>query len=324
MKLRKEYKLQICPTAPFAFDPTFYKPDHFPSPDTHWESGIKFQTMLWKGKKLGLVIENKGGIEKPKILVRVFSNSALSSSYLSSLKQELVWRYNLDLDLSEFYRLARGDKELQKVIEKMRGLRPAHPNSLYEYLIIAVVLQNATVKRSVQMLKNLFEEFGTLLSFAGKTLYCFWPPSKIGKVREERLRELKLGYRAKNIKLLSERLAKLPGVEQRLRKRSRAEQKEFLLSLYGIGPASVGYIMFDVFHRWDFLEHISPWEQKIYTKLIFKKDYKKELVPVSTMLEEFQKRWGKYKGLAIHYFWESLWWDFVQGKAEWLKEEIRM
>ena len=42
-----------------------------------------------------------------------------------------------------------------------------------------------------------------------------------------------------------------------------------LLDLYGIGPASVWYVLFDVYHQWDELNHISPWEQKIYSKLFF-------------------------------------------------------
>jgi 3-methyladenine DNA glycosylase/8-oxoguanine DNA glycosylase len=46
-------------------------------------------------------------------------------------------------------------------------MRPAHAGSLYECLVIAIVLQNATVRRTVQMMQALLERYGTLLSYDG-------------------------------------------------------------------------------------------------------------------------------------------------------------
>lgn len=44
-------------------------------------------------------------------------------------------------------------------------MRPSAFASLYEYLLIAIVLQNATVRRSVQMMQALLETYGTPLSY---------------------------------------------------------------------------------------------------------------------------------------------------------------
>ncbi|MFH0792018.1 MAG: hypothetical protein V1905_02280 [bacterium] len=66
--------------------------------------------------------------------------------------------------------------------------------------------------------------------------------------------------------------------------------------------------MFDVFHKWGYLNHISPWEQKIYTRIFFNKDYEKKIVLVEKMLIHF-KKWGIWKNLAIHYVWENIWWQ---------------
>ncbi|HUS60003.1 MAG TPA: hypothetical protein VMX76_01315, partial [Nevskiaceae bacterium] len=87
--------------------------------------------------------------------------------------------------------------------------------------------------------------------------------------------------------------------------------------------ASVGYIMFDVFHHWDHLKHISPWEQKIYTKIFFNKDYEKELVTVGKMIKHFDK-WGKWKNLAINYVWENIWWKRKHQHIPWLEKLIRL
>jgi len=323
MKLKRVKSLELKPTAPFHFDSTFHKPGHFPTTDTKWKPGRRWQTMLWEGERLGLLFEDKSKKQKPKVSVRVFSIKKLTLKFLESLKQEIIWRYNLDLDLFGFYRDAGKDSLLKPIIKKFRGLRPMHSGSLYEYLIIAIVLQNATVKRSVYMMQALFENFGSLFKFDNQEFWCFWEPKVLANASEQKLRDLKMGYRARFLIKVSESFAKGQIDGLKLRHKRLAEQEEALISLYGIGPASVGYIMVDAFHRWDYLKHISPWEQKIYTKIFFNKDYEKELVPVEKMLKCFDK-WGKWKNLAIHYVWEDIWWKRKHQHIPWLEKLIRL
>lgn len=279
--------------------------------------------MSWKGEKLGLIFKDKGTKQKPKVSVKIFSSKNLTPKFLNCLKQEIIWRYNLNLDLSRFYHDVSKDPLLKPIIKKFRGLRPMHSGSLYEYLIIAIVLQNATVKRSVHMMQTLFENYGNLLEFDNQKFWCFWKPKILANAGEQKLRDLKMGYRAKSLIKVSEPFTKRKIDELELRRNNIEEQEETLISLYGIGPASVGYIMLDVFHRWDYLNHISPWEQKIYTKIFFNKNYEKNLVPVDKMLKYFNK-WGKWKNLAVHYVWEDIWWKRKHEHIPWLEKEIRL
>jgi len=323
-RLNIKQKLEIIPTSPFHFDSTFYKPAHFPTSDTKWEPGKRWQAMLWKGEKLGLIFEDKSISKKPRVLVNVFSDKKLSLEFIEGLKKEIIWRFNLDLNLAEFYQMARKDTLLKPIIKKFKGLRPMHPGSLYEYLIIAIVLQNATVKRSVYMMQTLFENYGTLLEFDKQKFWCFWEPKVLAKAKEQKLRDLKMGYRAKSLIKVSEPFAKKELNELELRTKTPEEQERVLIGLYGIGPASTGYIMFDVFHRWDYLNHISPWEQKIYSKIFFNKNYEKELVPVDKMLKHFNKKWGKWKNLAMLYVWDDIWWKRKNKHIPWLEKLIRL
>ena len=262
--------------------------------------------MLWQGKRLGLIFEDKSIKQRPKVLVKVFSVKKLSPKFLDSLKQEIIWRYNLNLDLSGFYRDVGKDPLLKLIIKKFKGLRPMHAGSLYEYLIIDIVLQNTVVRRSVYMMQALFENYGSLLEFDNQKFWCFWEPKILARAKEQDLRNLKMGYRAKSLIRVSEPFANGEIDELELRRKSQQEQEKTLISLYGIGPASVGYIMIDALHHWDYLKHISPWEQKIYTRIFFNKDHEKNLVPVDKMLKFFEK-WGKWKNLAVHYVWENIW-----------------
>ena len=158
------------PTHPFAFDATFHKPDHFPSQDTAWEPGVRWQTMRFRGRVLGLRIE-----EAPaEVRVGVWAERPVPRTLLAPLSSEVAWRANLRLDLGDFERRARRDGQLAPAVRRWRGMRPMHMGSLYEYLVIAIVLQNATVRRSVQMLQALFERYGSLVRFDDRELCAFW------------------------------------------------------------------------------------------------------------------------------------------------------
>ena len=315
--------IALTPTAPFNFDATLHKPDHFPSADNAWEPGVRWQTMLWQGKRLGLKFENQGDIEQPKVSLSIWSAEKLSQDFIGQLIEEINYRYNLRLDLADFYSRYGTDPQLGPVIEKWRGTRPFNYGSLYEYLIVTIVLQNATVRRSVNMLQALFENYGALLSYDGKKLFCFWEPELMDSVSEAELRDLKVGYRAKSIKRVTAAFVDQEINEFDLRNRTKEEQRQALLSLYGVGPASVGYLLFDVFHHMDEMEHISPWEQKIYSKLFFDTD-PDEPVPVEGLLDYFKAHFTGYRGLAVHYFWEDLFWRRTFEPVEWLEQLIRL
>jgi 3-methyladenine DNA glycosylase/8-oxoguanine DNA glycosylase len=201
-------------------------------------------------------------------------------------------------------------------------MRPGHPSSLYEYLVIGIVLQNATIRRSIQMFQALLERYGALLDYDRRRLWCFWTPGGLQGVSEDELRALKVGYRVKSIKRIDDAFALGLVDELSLRSLDREAQMRTLLKLYGVGPATVGYLLFDVFHHWDFFNHISPWEQKIYSKLFFDQD-PEHPVEIGKILEHFE-RFGRYKQLAVHYVWEDLWWQRKKGRTPWLEKLIRV
>lgn len=265
---------------------------------------------------------NQGTFNKPQIQIDIYTAQKIDDQAVSSLVDEIKYRYNLELNLTDFYRQFGKDPVLGPILKRWRGMRPGHPSSLYEYLMIGIVLQNATVRRSIQMFKALLENYGTCLEYDGKQLWCFWEPGALRNVTEDELRALKVGYRAKSIKKIDEYFVQGKIDEFELRQKDRETQMKELLKLYGVGPATVWYLLFDVFHHWDFFNHISPWEQKIYSKLFFDRDPERP-VAVSKILKHFEK-FGDYKQLAVHYIWEDLWWQRKERPIPWLETLIRI
>jgi len=273
-------------------------------------------------KSIGIKFSDKGTISKPLIEIKIHAKEKLIDDFVNSLVDEIRYLYNFDLDLRNFYKAFEKDKLLRPVFKRWRGMRPGHSSSLYEYLIIGIVLQNATVRRSIQMFKVLLENYGTLVEFDNKELWCFWSPGDLKEINEKELRDLKVGYRAKSIKKIDDDFLQGLIDERKLRKQDKEVQMREFLKIYGVGPATVWYLLFDVFHHWDFFNHISPWEQKIYSKLFFNRDSENP-VPVKKLLKHFEK-YGKYKQLAVHYIWEDLFWKRKNEHIPWLEKEIRV
>jgi len=320
IKLNKKFSVTLEPIPLYNFDATIHKPSHFPSSDNEWSKGKYWITMAWSGKYLGLKLENKGTVTKPRIKLTIYKEQPLSKEFKQSLIPEIEWRFNLKSDISEFDKRFKKDKVLGSLFKKWKGMKPVAANSFYETLVIYIVLQNAVVRRSVQMLENLFKRFGKKLKFDRKTLSTFWEPKAIDKVPEQTLRDLKLGYRAKFLKRISSQFAKGEIDEFKMRKMDRNELKKEAIRLYGIGAASVEYLLFEDFYKYDALETVPPWEQKIMSKLLFNK----KLVSAQKILNFFKKRYSGWEKLAFHYIWEDIFWKRKTQHIDWLEKEIRL
>src|SRR3990167_7166394 len=146
IRLFHSHSFTIRPLPPFHFDGTFHKPSHFPNKLQldRWEPG-KYWQSLWLGKKLyGLKIVDRGATAKPALRVTVYTNTAIKSDEIKRLKREIAWLFELDTDLKEFNRLAKKDKRFFPIFKKWIGMRNGSQYTLYELLVIALVLQNAT------------------------------------------------------------------------------------------------------------------------------------------------------------------------------------
>lgn len=310
----------VYPHPPFHFDASVNKPSHFPSSDQFYQAGIYYFTTNYKNQAIGVKMLNTGSIDHPAIEVSIYTDQKLANSRQAEILAEIRWRFDLDADLHDFFASFADDAILQSTFSKWKGMRVQACQSLYEFIIITFVLQNTTVRRSVQMMENLFQAYGYKLAFDGQERSCFWTPAQLATVSEEDLRALKVGYRAKSILRLSQSFAQGLIDENTLRTYPKDLLRSELLKIYGIGPASVWYLMFEIFHHYDALETISPWEQKIYSQLLFQQ----ELVEKEKIMAHVTDRWGKWRMLAMHYIFEDLFWQRKEGKIDWLEELIRL
>jgi 3-methyladenine DNA glycosylase/8-oxoguanine DNA glycosylase len=192
--------------------------------------------------------------------------------------------------------------------------------SLYEFLVITVMLQNTIVRRSVSMLQALFEHYGGQLSFDGLTLWGFWDPEGIHSASEEKLRSLRVGYRAKILKRQAEQFVLRRLDEQALRRiREWKALVDSLDSIYGVGSQSAWYMASELFHFYDALDYISPFEGKIVGRILFGR-----ATGERRLIEFLTKRYREFRLLAFSYLLIDLFWRHREKPIHWLSRLIRL
>lgn len=319
ISLTKRAAARLTPVAPFHFQGTVHKPSHFPAPISAYRDGTYWQALRLGDDLLGVRMEDAGDRDRPGIDVTLFSAGPLSRAQKDNALDELSWRFDLASDLSSLDSACRDDPVLGPVIERWRGMRVSAADSLYETLVIHVTLQNATVRRTVQMMDALLSAYGTQLAFDGQTLYAFWKPSQLALVPEQDLRDLKVGYRAVTLLRISEAFTAEPQLEASLRRSTREETHRRLLALYGVGPATVDGLLFEFLHHYDALDYMPPWQGKIFSRLLFGEER-----PPQETLDEMTRRWGPWRALAAHYLIEDLFWQHSRTPIPWLQDLIRL
>lgn len=321
ISLNIKKSLILNPKSPYNFDATIFKPSHYPDNTEIYETGKYWVGLRLNNKIYGIRIKNLGTIKKPSIKITIFSNQKLSKEGIQKIIKELDFRFEFSRDISEFSKKFEKDRILSPFLKKWNGMHSSCAQDLYGLLMIGIFLQNAAVKRTVQMTNVMLEKYGTKLLFDNKTIFIFWKPKDMIKVPEDELRSLKVGYRAKLFLKLSDTFIKEKIDEFKLREMSKEEAKEELIKLYGVGAETARILLQEALHHHDIFEHVSPWQQKILSQLLFNK----ELVPTEKIIDYVNSNWNSWSSLAVHYIWEDIFWQRKQGnKIEWLEKEIRL
>ena len=321
INLNKTFSTVLKPIPPYNFDPTVFKPAHYPDPLKVYEAGKYWFVLRLNKKVYGIKLLNRGAVNKPEVQIVIFSKTKLSKNEIEYIIEEVSYRFEFQRDISEFFKKFKKDKVLSPFIKRWYGMHGSCAQDLYGLLMIGIFLQNTVIKRTVQMTKDMLEKYGIKAKFDNKEVYYFWKPEEMIKVQEKELRNLKVGYRAKLFIKLSQSFVKEKINEYELRQLPVEEAKERLLKLYGVGPETVRILLVETLHHYDIFDHVAPWQQKIYSRLLFNK----KLVPVDKIIKYVNNKWGEWASLATSYIWEDIFWKRKQGKKiDWLEKEIRL
>jgi DNA-3-methyladenine glycosylase II len=130
--------------------------------------------------------------ERPEIEVRI---SATTPQEMKAEVAAIVTRMlGLDLDFSDFYRLARGDAHLRKLADRLRGMKPVRYATVFEAFANAVACQLVSLSAGMHVLNRLTEAFGIVdeVNSAAPPMRSFPPAAAIVRSNPDALRALGL------------------------------------------------------------------------------------------------------------------------------------
>lgn len=152
----------------------------------------------------------------------------------SSFAPRLADYLRLQDDLAEIYRSISVDEYLSHSIKRFWGMRILRQEP-WECLIAFICSANSNIPRISATMEILADTFGKPLKFKNLTRSTFPTPEALAKAGETRLRELKLGFRAKFVAVAATKVANGELDLMALRKACYQDAKDVLLGLPGVG-----------------------------------------------------------------------------------------
>ena len=293
VKLSHSLTFEIKPIPPYNFNITIRKPAGWPlfTPlEIYGESSL-WTAVFLSDVLVGLRLISKGTTENPHIETKIFLEKKPSELLLDKIKKALVHSIGADDDLHEFYALAKNDPILKYVVVDLFGMHSTSSgDTVFPDAILAILLQMAPVKRSNEMMDCVITKYDEKAEFDRKTIYIWPTPMMLAKLNPETLAKgCKIGYRAKRIVKLAEKLAKegFPALEE-LEKLSPEDAKNKLMELPGIGDYSA-----DIINPHGGFP-IDVWSAEVFGKLFFGKEPANNRQAVEQVKSEGIRRWGKW------------------------------
>ena len=303
MRLQRRARFELAPVPPFDFTLTVRKPagwDLFTS-DEVYEDGTLWTGIRFEGRPLGLKIQSLGTLEKPRVLVGVYSGRGISRRDSESLRGTLSVCLGAEQDLREFYDFAGKDGILRHVVESLYGMHDTQGVSLFNSVILAICLQMARLKRSMEMMEAIDSRYGETIQFDGRKVLLQPTAARIAKLDPDSFaKECKLGYRAKYI-VGSARMieAGFPDMREILRI-PPDEAKERLVELPGIGDYAA-----DIINPHGGFP-IDAWSVDVFGLLFFGKQPDDRRAAIDRVKQEGIRRWGKWSWMAFFYVAQDL------------------
>jgi DNA-3-methyladenine glycosylase II len=251
-------------------------------------------------------------IEGERVLFRVKdSGKGLSLEFINLVPSAIVknqiknyvneW-FDLETDLTPFYKLARKDNLLGSLVKRHYGYRIIGQPDLFESLVWAVLGQQINLQFAYTLKQRFVENFGERLSWKNQDYFLFPTPLRVVSLRDDDLLPLQFSrQKSKYVVNIAEAFTSGRISKAHLKDLSLQEANEILMSVKGIGNWTANYALMKTFRYADAF----PLEDVGIHNAI------KNLKGMKTKptLDQVKRIFKKYKGweaYATLYLWKSL------------------
>ncbi len=273
----------------------------------HFEDGEYRRAIRVAGRPVLYGVSEDRSSGAPGLKVRIL-NGPRGREVLRSVQQVAVRQFEADLDLTPFYRLAKSDKVLSKLVDCFYGMRIPQAPSVYECVVCAILEQQVNLTFAHQVKKALVQTYGDAIEFKGRKYLVFPGPQVLATTTAAELRKIQIsGPKARYIIDISRAVAE-GGIDlEELRPLSSAEAHDELVKHKGIGHWTAEYVCLRALGKKDHLPSADVGLQKVIQLF-----YRLRKPPSPARVEQMGKNWAGWRSYATFYLWLTYW-----EQAEW-------
>ncbi|HZC45188.1 MAG TPA: hypothetical protein VE243_01865, partial [Candidatus Acidoferrum sp.] len=254
----------------------------------------RFDDGVWRrlvviGKApVALAVRQTRSGTRPEIEVRV--KAARPQAVKAEVAALVTKMLGLEFDLSDFYKLARGDARLRELADRLRGMKPVRYATVFEAFANAVACQLVSLSAGMHVLNRIAEEFGVRT----EAMRSFPAAAAVARSNPDAMRALGLS-RQKGEYLIGLAQLAIDGSDRDFASISRLDNADAiarLSTIRGVGRWTAEYVMLRGFGRID----IFPGDDVGARNKLFQwfgHSGQPTYDGVGTMLE----RWHPYAGL---------------------------
>ena len=213
---------------------------------------------------------------------------------------ESIFSYlRLDDDLEEIYQSFENDNILSNASRNFSGMRILRQDP-WETIISFMLATASNIPRIQRHIEDLSENFGNALSLNDLERGAFPTPVQLANVGEEKLRQMGIGFRSKNINIVANLVAEKKFDPNKLRTLTYENCLQSLISLPGIGDKVANCIMLFA------IDKIEAFPVDVWIERIIKENYLPDPKVSKTVIRSWaQENFGSYAGYANHYLFHS-------------------
>jgi DNA-3-methyladenine glycosylase II len=288
----------MSPLAPFNFE---LSAEIFRNGDAQirkYENGKLWQVIRLSDKLLCATITSSGTVEHPRLTVELKSNREITEPDKKKTQEVVCSLFNLDFNLTPFYEETERDKVMEKLAQRLCGLKSPTTQFAFEALTDSIIEQQISLRVANSLERKLIKKYGDALSLDGEAYYAYPSPQSLASANLTDLRGVGLSQRkAEYIKAASTAIAegKL-NLEALKTLKDANEIIAELDKLRGVGVWTAELTMLRGMQRLEAL----PADDLGLRRTI--SHYYCGGRPITSQeAREIGKRWGKWKGLAAYY-----------------------
>jgi DNA-3-methyladenine glycosylase II len=204
------------------------------------------------------------------------------------------WILFADMDLSPFYQLVKNDLQLGPIVQRLWGIKPMRPASLFEMAVIAMTEQQISLAAAYRIRQRMVERYGDQVN----QMWVFPSPAVLAAADVEDLRACGLTYRkSEYISGLAKRVLDGSFDFEKLILLSDDEAREILLSIRGFGRWSADYVLVRGLARPDCIPLDDVAIQHVAGKYLGENQR-----PNASRLQQIMQPYSPFRGLAAYYF----------------------